>query len=96
MAAENIIEEYLRVIRRLGFEEALVAKWASFAMQNARMVKIERTAKLCRDPHDDKFLDCALNGGADYIVSGDKDLLSLKRIEPVFIFDPKGILSAFK
>jgi putative PIN family toxin of toxin-antitoxin system len=31
-----------------------------------------------RDPKDDKFLVCALTGGADYLVTGDKDLLALQ------------------
>lgn len=31
----------------------------------------------CRDPKDDKFIACAIEGNADYIVSGDNDLLDL-------------------
>jgi putative PIN family toxin of toxin-antitoxin system len=31
----------------------------------------------CRDPDDDKFLETALNGEADCLVSGDADLLAL-------------------
>ena len=31
----------------------------------------------CRDPADDKFLSCAVAAAADYIVSGDRDLLDL-------------------
>lgn len=31
----------------------------------------------CRDPKDDKFIACAIEGNADYIVTGDKDLLDL-------------------
>ena len=33
--------------------------------------------KVCRDEKDDKFLECAESAKADYVVSGDKDLLSL-------------------
>src|SRR5881275_2810905 len=36
---------------------------------------VERVAE-CRDPTDDKFLELALNGRADLIVSGDRDLLT--------------------
>lgn len=32
---------------------------------------------VCRDPDDDKFIGCALDAKAIYIVSGDKDLLTL-------------------
>ncbi len=31
----------------------------------------------CRDPKDDKFIACAVEGSADYLVTGDKDLLVL-------------------
>ncbi|MBP6472185.1 MAG: putative toxin-antitoxin system toxin component, PIN family [Chloroflexi bacterium] len=31
----------------------------------------------CRDPKDDKFIACAVEGNASYIVTGDKDLLDL-------------------
>jgi putative PIN family toxin of toxin-antitoxin system len=40
-----------------------------------------------RDPDDDKFLECAAAGGADYIVSGDADLLSLREVEGIPIVD---------
>jgi uncharacterized protein len=42
-------------------------------------VRISRS----RDPDDDKFLECAVAGGADYVVSADGDLLSLGEIEGI-------------
>lgn len=36
-----------------------------------------------RDPDDDKFLECAIAGGADYVVSGDADLLSLGEVQGI-------------
>jgi putative PIN family toxin of toxin-antitoxin system len=40
-------------------------------------VKIRGTVKVCRDPHDDMFLECAALAKADVLVAGDKDLLTL-------------------
>ena len=40
-----------------------------------------------RDPNDDKFLECAVAGGADYLVSADADLLSLREIQGIPIVD---------
>lgn len=40
-----------------------------------------------RDPADDKFLECAVAGSADYLVSADADLLSLGEIEGIPILD---------
>lgn len=36
-----------------------------------------RRIRACRDPRDDKFLEVAVNGDANLIISGDKDLLVL-------------------
>ena len=40
-----------------------------------------------RDPDDDKFLECAIAGGADYVVSADGDLLSLGDAQGIPIVD---------
>ena len=45
----------------------------------------EEEVQLCRDPDDDKFISCALEGKCLYIVSGDKDLLSLGTVDDVEI-----------
>jgi putative PIN family toxin of toxin-antitoxin system len=45
---------------------------------------------ICRDPKDDKFIACAVEGGANYIVTGDKDLLDLisyKNIKMIRVLD---------
>ena len=38
-------------------------------------------SRVCRDPDDDVVLACAVSARADYIVSGDKDLLVLNEFE---------------
>lgn len=43
----------------------------------AELVRIAERVAACRDPDDDKFLELAVNGKADVIVSGDADLLAL-------------------
>jgi putative PIN family toxin of toxin-antitoxin system len=45
--------------------------------------------ELSRDPDDDKFLGCAKDARALYIVSGDKDLLVLKQFENIQIVTAK-------
>ena len=46
-------------------------------MADAEPVTITERIMACRDPTDDKFLELAINGHADLIVSGDADLLAL-------------------
>lgn len=50
------------------------------------------TIKLCRDPNDDKFLECAERANADLIIAGDKDLLSLGAHKRIRIITPAQYL----
>lgn len=43
---------------------------------------------VCRDPKDDKLLACAVEGLADYLVTGDRDLLVLREFRGVRIVAP--------
>ena len=47
----------------------------------------------CRDPKDDKFLDVALSGNTDYLVSGDLDLLSMNPYQSIPIITPAEFLA---
>ena len=47
---------------------------------------------ICRDPDDDWILATAVAGKADVIVTGDKDLLVLKRFRGIPIVAPRGFL----
>ena len=53
---------------------------------------IHLSVHACRDPRDDKFLEVAVNGMADLIVTGDDDLLVLDRFRPTRILTPKQFL----
>jgi putative PIN family toxin of toxin-antitoxin system len=44
---------------------------------------------ICRDPDDDAILACALEAGADYLVTGDVDLLELKIFKGIRIVTPR-------
>jgi uncharacterized protein len=57
-------------------------------------VKIRGTVKVCRDPHDDMFLECATLAKADLLVAGDKDLLTLGAYEGTRIVTPSEYLRA--
>jgi hypothetical protein len=50
---------------------------------------------VCRGPHDDKFIACALAVGADVIVSGDKDLLSISGTFNIPIVRPREFLKSY-
>lgn len=58
----------------------------------AEMVSILHRVKTCRDPKDDKFLEVAVNGEADMIISGDSDLLDLGEFERIPIITAAAYL----
>ena len=49
-------------------------------------------SKVKKDPKDNKFIACAIEGEADYIVSGDDHLLRIKHYRGVQIVDAQGFL----
>jgi uncharacterized protein len=54
--------------------------------------KISTQIVACRDPKDDKFLTLAVTAKADYIVSGDEDLLVLHPFQGIQIIKPAVFL----
>lgn len=57
-----------------------------------RMVSVNQRIVACRDPKDDKFLDVALNGEAQMILTGDHDLLELHPFHGIEILSPADFL----
>lgn len=54
------------------------------------------TVKKLRDFKDAKVIACALSAKTDYIITGDKDLLVLKKYQGIRILTPKAFLDLFK
>lgn len=55
----------------------------------AERVIVTAPIKVCRDPKDDKFLEVALNGEANLILTSDRDLLALHPFRGVDILSPR-------
>jgi putative PIN family toxin of toxin-antitoxin system len=59
------------------------------------LVSPHQTIEACRDPKDNRFLEAALEGKADIIVSGDADLLELQEFEAIPILSVAEFLAQF-
>jgi len=66
--------------------------WLRDTVAAAEQVTIVERVAACRDPKDDKFLELAVNGRADVIVSGDADLLALNPFRGIPIETPADFL----
>ena len=99
LASQAILTEYARVLQKYGFKKSgldLADNWLHFIVQHAHIIHVQRQFHVCRDGADDMFLDCAVEGVADYIVSGDKDLLILQEFRGVDIVTPRLFIKEFK
>ena len=94
--SEPIVQEYRRVLREIGAvsaaeERALIEAFASGdgVLYVNDPPAIEGASS---DPDDDKFLACALELGAECVVSGDSDLLELRSYMGLPIRAPRAFL----
>lgn len=92
LVSDDTLDELVRVLSRPKFD-----RWVTVAERQrfiqllagvARRVPITHRVQACRDPHDDMFLHVALNGEAEAIVTGDRDLLVLDPFHGVRILNP--------
>lgn len=87
VATQEIIAEYQSTIDSLfqkykGRDLFFSADSIYSAME---IIPAQTRVDVCRDPDDNKFISCAIDGQCYYIVSGDKDLLTLKEYSDVKI-----------
>lgn len=71
-------------VAEFGADFALAEEWITYVKTFARVVVVTAAiGGVCRDPDDDKFLDAALSGRAEYIISSDHDLQVLGEYQDV-------------
>ena len=62
-------------------------------VRQAESVEVTERVRACRDPKDDKILELAVNGRANYIVTSDDDLLDLNPFRGIAIVRPAEFLT---
>jgi uncharacterized protein len=92
------LTELVDVMRRRKFQTYTtaeeVATFVQWIIATGELVSVDKVPRVSRDPKDDKFLAVAVAGGADYLISGDKDLLVLGQINSIPIVSPAAFLAA--
>ena len=92
LVSEATMEELADVLGRSRFDRYVSLEdrqqFLRLLGRIAELVPIIYAVRECRDPEDDKFLEVALNGRADVILTGDRDLLELDRWRGVEILSP--------
>ena len=98
LVSADVIMELNNVLSREKFEcyvtEEERERFLWSLLRETRLAEIREKVRACRAPKDDKFLELAVNGGADCIVSGDDDLLTLDPFKGIQILTPSAFLNA--
>ncbi len=95
---DGILQEFKRVLKKKfaasphETSEALII--LSEAVQDI-LGQTDSIAPICRDLDDDLILACARDAVADYVVTGDEDLLILKNYEGINILNPREFEKLF-
>jgi uncharacterized protein len=90
LVSDPIVEEYLRVldypqIRKFKkITDEFVTDIAAYLVYQTERVELVSSIRLSPDPDDDVFLETAVDGRADWLVTNDKaDLLSLRTVKGI-------------
>ncbi len=83
-----------RIRIKYHIDDIIVKTTLALIALRGEWVQPTRKVKVCRDPKDDMFLEAALAGAAQTIVTGDEDLLVVKRFETVQMVTPRVFLAA--
>ena len=79
-----MIRQFLSKEKRLNFTNEI--------FELSVFYEVHDQTDICRDPKDNKFLDVAIVSHAEFLITGDEDLLILERIEKTSIITPRNFV----
>ncbi|MBI3233376.1 MAG: putative toxin-antitoxin system toxin component, PIN family [Bacteroidetes bacterium] len=79
--SQELLDEFLEVAKRPKFRRFFSAADIEEILETideyADFVKVQTQIEVCRDPKDNFLLSLSVDGNADFLLTGDKDLLDL-------------------
>ena len=95
LLSSDMEKEFIRVLGypKFGLTSKEIPPFVRNLRSNAELVETKsKISFISEDPTDNIFLECALDGNADYIISGDKHILDLEKYKNIQIVKPKEFL----
>lgn len=90
-----ILHETAQKLReKFGWEENRIARLLKTIAKIAIVIKTQPHLHLLADEPDNRIIECAMEAKAEFIVTGDKHLLSLKHFQDIDIISLSGFLEA--
>ena len=94
--SDQLFEELLEVLHRPKFQRyfspADIRELIELVNQCSEWVEVVHSCDACRDGKDNFLLDLCLSGSADYLITGDGDLLDLEHIGETVITHYRGLI----
>ena len=101
--SDDILEETARVLltgerirKHYSYTDDDVVEYCRRLTALASIVSAVPEVRIVRDPNDDMIVACAIAAGADYVVTRDKDMLSLDHYEGIRFVAPEGFLKILR
>jgi len=88
----ELIEELIKTLKyfKIQMLEEIIEEWRNLIISNSILVECSNKIDIIKeDPEDNRFLEAAIAGKADLIVSQDKHLLNLKEYDNIKILKPE-------
>jgi len=99
LVSQATTEELLRVLHysKFGLSDDKANSLTNRYLPFTKQIEVFVSSKLpqCRDIHDQKFIDLAVVGKAEVLVSGDNDLQVMKALLPFAVLTPKEYRRGF-
>jgi len=98
LVSEAILREYSDTLNEIGARQGanhLAEAWIKFVFNHSTLIDVDSRVDVCRDPDDNKYLACAIDGAAETVVSGDRDLLDLVAFHSIPIVNPRRFVDMF-
>jgi len=91
----QIKDENLHILEKVRAPKGYIDRVLKF-YQNSERVKPKKKMTACRDPSDNRYLEAAVEAKADYVVTSDRHLLELEKIEQAEILRPTQLLKRIR
>ncbi len=96
LASQQTITELTSVLLRSKFDKYVALKirqdFIAAYLKTIKLIKVESIVSVCKDSSDNKFLELSVDGKANYLVTGDNDLLQIKIYQNIPILNSSEFL----
>jgi len=94
--SKEIVDEVLSVLsKKFDYNKEMLSRTAIFLSEIAELIKTHDKVYILKDKADNRIIECVVLAEADIIVSGDKEMLSLKEYKGIKIITLREFIENF-